>query len=75
MIRPKKGGALRRRRSGVERQGTVTVAVALFTTPHVPVTRTQYVYVPLASFGVVYEAAVAPLIGVVVLGDVPRYHW
>ena len=46
----------------------------LFTMPHVPVTRTQYLCVPFDREPVLYVLDVAPLIGVAVDGDVPRYH-
>jgi hypothetical protein len=52
------------------------VAVALFAVQPLPfVTRTQYLNVPFVAVGGRYEFAVAPLIGVVVLGLVPEYHW
>lgn len=57
-------------------QLTVTVAVVLSAVqPPLPVTRTQYLNVPFAVVGGRYEFVVAPLIGEVVLGLVPEYHW
>jgi hypothetical protein len=50
-------------------------AVVLFTKPHVPVTRTQYLWVPLFRIGVVKLLLVAPTTGWVVVGDDPLYHW
>ena len=54
-------------------QFAVTVMVALLVEPHVFVTRTQYVYVPLGRFPVLYVCVVAT--GLVVLGNEPLYHW
>jgi hypothetical protein len=51
------------------------VAVVLFAVPQVPVTRTQYVYVPRVSLPVFKVLDVAPETGVDVLPLVPRYHW
>ena len=57
---------------GVEE--TVTVAVSLSACPPGPETLTQKEIVA-ASGGVVYDAEVAPAIGLPVSPEVPAYHW
>ena len=52
----------------------VTIAVALFALPQLPVTFTQYGYVPVLSFGVV-NVGVFPPTFCAVLPLWPLYHW